>query len=160
MTFAPIDALFIIIILVIAVIAAARGLIKEFFSKAALICGLAIAVIFSPRLAVYAVKTFPNKSVANVLSFLILFIAVFLVVKIIQQLFSKAFSGEMLRGLDRSLGLLFGLVEGVVVVAFIILVMISQPWVDFRSALDGSFFDKILSSVIAQPAAYIKGMAA
>ena len=83
-----------------------------------------------------------------------------LLVKIIQQLFSKAFSGEMLRGLDRSLGLLFGLVEGVVVVAFIILVMISQPWVDFRSALDGSFFDKILSSVIAQPAAYIKGMAA
>lgn len=160
MTYAAIDIVFIIIIVVFMISAAVKGLIKEFFGKAAFIGGIIFAVIFTPKLELYVQSGIKNTTIAKVISFLLIFVIVFLIVKIIQEIISRIFSGEILRGLDRSLGLVFGIIEGIAVVAFILVLMEAQPWFNVDSLLKGSFFESVLNSIIKGPAEKIQGMAA
>ncbi|HAH61195.1 MAG TPA: colicin V production protein [Treponema sp.] len=159
MTFAAIDLVFFGIILVFMITAAVRGLIREFFSKAAFICGIIGAILLTPKLQPYVNGLVKNTVAAKIGSFILIFIIIFLIVKIIQELFSSVFSGEILRGLDHSLGLGFGIIEGLVVVTFILTLVEIQPWFDAVQILKGSFFAKILNGLIQDPVQKIQGMA-
>ena len=160
MTLTFIDVVFTIIILVLAVIAAAHGFIKELFSKLAVILGIVVSVSFFGKLEPYMEQVIHNKAVATVVSFLLLFIATYLLVKIIQQLVGAAFKGEILRGLDRTLGFVFGAVEGLVVVSLILILVNAQPWFPkiAPAVTDGSFYWKILGGLLDQPIDYVRGM--
>jgi membrane protein required for colicin V production len=160
MTVAVIDIVFSGIILMFMITAAVRGLIREFFSKAAFICGIIGAVLLTPVLQTYVNGLVKNTIAAKIVSFILIFIIIFLVVKIIQELFSAIFSGEILRGLDHSLGLVFGILEGIVVVTFIIALIEIQPWFDVAHILKNSFFAKILNGIIQTPVQKIQGMTA
>ena len=158
--FAVIDLFFIILILVFSLIAAVRGLIKELFSKAALAGGLLAAVFFTSYLLPYMQTIVKNRIIARIFSFLVVFITVFLIIKILQEIVSTVFSGEILQGLDRILGFFFGVAEGLIVTAFILLVLINQPWFDVSGLLYGSFFYSLLSGLLRSPAGRFNGMAA
>ena len=155
----PIDICFIIIILIFALTALAKGLVKELFSKVSFIGGLALAIVFTPTLDKYVAQTIKNPAASKTVSFIIIFTAVFLIISIIQQLVAKIFSGEIMKGLDRTLGFLLGLAEGLIVVAFVMIILIVQPWYDTSGIFADSLFYKYLSGIIKMPADYLRGFA-
>ena len=61
MVVAPIDICFLLIILIFAISGVVKGIVKEFFSKAAVIGGLALAIVFTPKLDFYVIKLFIMK---------------------------------------------------------------------------------------------------
>lgn len=160
MVVAPIDICFLLIILIFAISGVVKGIVKEFFSKAAVIGGLALAIIFTPKLDFYVVKTIHNEIISKIVSFLLIFVIVFLIVCIIQQLVAKAFSGEIMKGLDRTLGLFLGIIEGLVIVAFVIVVLSIQPWFNVEHLYEGSLFYKLLANLLKIPTDYIRGLTA
>lgn len=145
----PLDLLFIIIVVVFAILGAARGFVKEIFGKAAFIVSLLAAVFLRNYVAGFFSNSIKNALIANIVAFLIVFVVVFLVIKILQEIFSKIFSGSILKSLDHSLGFLFGIVEGVAIVAFIIMVIIIQPWFDSEAIFAGSLFYGMFGGVLS-----------
>jgi membrane protein required for colicin V production len=160
MTYAAIDFVFLVIILIFMITAAVRGFIGEFFSKAAFLCGIIGAVLLTQKLQPYVNSMVKNTVAAKSISFILIFIIVFLIVKIIQELFSTIFSGEILRGLDHSLGLGFGILEGIIVVTFILMIIEIQPWIDVTPIIKDSFFAKLINGLVQNPVHKIQGMAA
>ena len=147
-SYAPIDIVFLLILLFFTVSAAARGLIKEFFGKAAFVAGIVAAVLCTPLLEPFVGDGIRNALFAKVVSFLLIFIIAFLVVKIVQEIVSRIFSGDILQGLDRALGFIFGIVEGLAVISLVIVALKVQPWFDTRPLFDSSIFYRILDGVI------------
>ena len=147
-SYAPIDIVFVLILLFFTVSAAARGLIKEFFGKAAFVAGIVAAVLCTPLLEPFVGDGIRNALFAKVVSFLLIFIIAFLVVKIVQEIVSRIFSGDILQGLDRALGFVFGIVEGLAVISLVIVALKVQPWFDTRPLFDSSIFYRILDGVI------------
>lgn len=145
----PLDLLFIIIVVVFAILGAARGFVKEIFGKAAFVVSLLAAVFLKNYLAEFFTNTIKNALIANIVSFLIIFVVVFLLIKIIQEIFSKIFSGSILKSLDRSLGFLFGIVEGIAIIAFIMMIIIIQPWFDSDAIFAGSLFYGMFGGVLS-----------
>lgn len=160
MSIAPIDICFLLIILIFAISGVVKGIVKEFFSKASIIGGLAMGIIFTPKLNVYVLNTIHNEVISRIVSFLLIFVIVFLIVCIIQQLIVKAFTGEIMKGLDRSLGFLLGIIEGLVVIAFVIVVLSVQPWYNATPLLEGSLFYKLLAGLVRVPTEYFRGISA
>ncbi len=158
MTFAPIDIGFLIIILVFAIVALKKGFLDELFSKISVIAGLALAIIFTPKLDVFVHNSIKNETLSKVVSFFLIFIVVFLVICIIQQIIRKVFSGEIMAGLDKTLGFLLGVAEGLVVTVFVIAVLKVQPWFDLSSIFTDSFFYKILGGFVKIPVNYISSV--
>ncbi len=156
MTFSLADIFFVIVILVFALTATARGFVRELFGKAAWVCGIIGGVLFYSKLDVYLRESVKYEMLSKVISFLLVFVVIFLVVKIIQTAVSKFFEGEILRGLDRALGFFFGLVEGLAVTMLLILIMMVQPWLPVTEIFDGSFFYGLLSGILSAPERYIK----
>ncbi len=157
MTITPVDICFIVIILVFAIMALKKGFIKELFSKASVIVGLAVAIFLAPKLDSYVSQTISNSVLSISLSFFLIFIVVFLALSIIQHFVSKVFEGEIMKGLDRTLGFILGVVEGLVVVIFVISVLKVQNFYDFSEILNGSIFYKLLGGMISVPSEYFKG---
>lgn len=147
-SYAPVDIVFLLILLFFVITAASRGLIKEFFGKAAFVAGIVAAVLCTPLLEPFVRDGIPNALLAKVVSFLLIFIIAFLVVKIVQEIVSRIFSGEILQGLDRALGFVFGIVEGFAVISLIIVAFKVQPWFDTRLLFDSSIFYRLLDGII------------
>lgn len=158
MTFVPVDICFLIVILIFAVLAMMKGLVKEIFGKVSVFGGLACAIVFSPRLTPFVAGAVHNTILAAVISFLLIFVVVFLGICIIQQIVEKIFSGEIMRGLDRILGFLLGAFEGTVIVVLIMVVMSVQPWFDLSSIISESLFFSVFSGLIHFSSEYVKGM--
>lgn len=159
MTYTAIDAVFLIVILLFAITAMAKGLINEVFGKASVIISIAAAVVFTPVLEKYVLDTIKKEAVAKVLSFLIIFVMVFLVIRIAQTILKKIFSMSILKSLDRALGLCLGIAEGVAVVSFAIFVLKAQPWFEAEGLLHGSIFVRILGGIVSESAQKVHSMA-
>ena len=147
-SYAPVDIVFLLILLFFVIKAASRGLIKEFLGKAPFVAGIVAAVLCTPLLEPFVRDGISNALLAKVVSFLLIFIIAFLVVKIVQEIVSRIFSGEILQGLDRALGFVFGIVEGLAVVSLVIVALKVQPWFDTRPLFDSSIFYRLLDGVI------------
>ncbi len=145
------DILFIAIIFLLAIHGIVAGFIKEFFSKAAVVLGIFISVIFYDDLAVYLNKNIESEFVSKILSFLIIFILVYLVVRLIQHYIGNFFSGDIFTGLDRSLGFFFGAIEGLLIVSVILVILYAQPWFNVGPLVDQSFFHTILKNILSGP---------
>jgi len=148
MFFTLTDVCFLIIILVFAVIATAKGFINAIFGKLCWILGLIFAFLFYKKLTGYMKQLVHNETVSSILCFVLIFVIVFLIVKIIQTLLSRAFDGEIMKGLDRSLGFFFGLLEGCLVVFVFVFLLTNQPWFDVSKIFEGSFFVKMLQPLL------------
>ena len=144
MFFTLTDVIFLVIILIFAVIATAKGFINAIFGKLCWILGIIFAFLFYKKLTGYMKELVHNETVSSILCFVLIFVVVFLIVKIIQTLLSKLFDGEIMKGLDRSLGFFFGLLEGFVVVFVFVFILMNQPWFDCSKIFEGSFFVKLI----------------
>lgn len=148
--FNVIDIVFIIIILVFAILAAAKGFVREIFNKISWIVGILLGCLFAKKLQPYVAEFVKNDFFSLVLSFLLIFMVVFLVVQIVKTIIGKAFDGEIMRGLDKSLGFFLGVVEGLLVVMFIILILSSQTLIPAQSILSNSFFYAVFQPFLPQ----------
>lgn len=155
MTFAIIDIVFLVIILVMAIKGAVNGFIAEVFGKAAFLVGLLVGVLFYNDLALVLVQWISVVFLAQVVSFLLLFILTFLLIKVIQHVLGGIFKGDILGSLNRALGFFLGLAEGVLIVAVILLVLHVQPWIQVDSLLAGSFVDALFASPLNQSVDFV-----
>lgn len=140
MSFAVIDYIFCLIILIFAIVGVVKGFIDNLFGKLAWILGILGAFFFYDRVSQNVLIGINNVVLSNILAFIILFVVIFLIVKIIQVILSKIFKGVILGSLDKALGFFFGLVEGLAIVALIIFLLCNQTLFDLGGMLNGSFF--------------------
>ncbi len=156
MTFNFLDIIFFAIILLLAIHGAVAGFVKEFFSKAAIVLGVFVAVMFYARLSPYLNKHIESDFISKILAFLLLFILVYLIVRLIQHFVGNFFSGEILGGLDRVMGFFFGAAEGLLVVCIVLIIIYAQPWFGIGSIVTDSFFHKTFHNLLQSPVGMVQ----
>ncbi len=147
MSFAFIDILFVIIIVFCVIRCVINGFVKEFFSKVALIAGAFVGLMFYGVVTPMFPTTLPDFAI-NIAAFLLIFIAVYIIIRIIEHVVGLAFRGEIMAGLDRALGLFLGIFEGLLISGLILLVLLSQTFINVEGLLDNSLFYDILTPVL------------
>ena len=150
MNIAPIDVVFIVIILVLVANGAIRGFIALFFGKAAFWVGFAAGIVCNTPVAQILLQWIPVVILAKIAAFLLLFIITYVVIKLVEKILGWIFKGNILKSLDRSLGFFFGLVEGLLVVVLILFLLNLQPWVDVGGLLQDSIFNNIFIGTLSQ----------
>ena len=153
-----IDILFIVILIFTVINSAVKGLIHEFFSKAAFFLGIFLAAAFYDELDEYMRKGINIEILSKIVSFLVIFIGVYIIVRLVQIVVKKIFSGEIMSGLDHSLGLFFGLAEGLAIISLVLVILYIQPWFDVTEMLSTSYFHKMLKDILNSPVNDIQGM--
>lgn len=148
MSIALTDVIFLLIILIFAIVAAAKGFIKAIFGKLCWILGLLGAFLLYKKLMGHMTSLVHNETLSFILCFVLIFVVIFLIVKIIQTIIERIFDGEIMKGLDRSLGFFFGIVEGLVVIFVFVLILTYQPWFDCSKLFEGSWLVKMLSPLL------------
>ena len=148
MSFTLADVIFIIVVLIFAIVAMARGFIKAIFSKLCWIFGLIFAFLFYKKLDTKMNSLVKNEAVSKILCFVLIFVIVFLIVKIIQVLLERLFGGEIMKGLDRALGFFFGLLEGALFIFVVVFILLNQPWFDCSKMFEGSLIIKLLTPLL------------
>ncbi len=156
MTFNFLDIVFIAIMLLLAIHGTIAGFVKEFFSKAAIVLGVFISVMFYAKLSPYLNRHIESEFVSKIISFLLIFILVYLIVRLIQHFVGTFFEGEILNGLDRVLGFFFGAAEGFLVVCIVLIIFYAQPWFDLGPLVIDSFFHKTLNELLAAPVTIVQ----
>lgn len=151
-----IDIILILILLVNVVRVSMRGFCDEFFSKAAAIGGLFVAIIFYQVLAPQLVMIVGAKAFSALIAFLVIFILTYILVKIIQAVVGAMIQNDTMSNLDRALGFFLGIVEGVLMITGILILLRIQPFVNTTSLLENSVFVKILSPVIIGSSALLQ----
>ena len=147
MSFATIDWVFTVVIILFAISGLIKGFIDNIFGKIAFIAGIILGYFFYKDVAAIFLKDVKVPFAANIIAFLLIFVVTFLVIKIVQMIISKAFEWSILKSLDKTLGLIFGFVEGAAVVCLIIFILSSQPFFSVRSLFDGSVYYNIVTSL-------------
>lgn len=151
MMIAPIDIVFLLIILLCSVLAAMNGFLNEVFGKAAPVVAVWVALIFYKPLVLPIQQYVKNPTVSVILAFVLVFVMAFIVVKLMQSVIKNIFGGEIFTQLDRFLGVIFGIIEGVAVVCVILILLRLQPWFPVSSILEKSFFDSMLNPFVREP---------
>lgn len=139
------DIVFFIIIVFFALIALAKGFIRELFGKVCVIGSVAMCIFFAPKLVMLIMGTVKNVILANVLGYLLIFVASFLALKIIQMLFEQVADCDIMVSLNMTLGFVLGAVEGLVVVMLVIFLLKVQPIFDATAITKDSFFCRNIS---------------
>ncbi len=143
-----IDIIFLIILVISIIRVTVKGFIDEFFSKAAVIVGAIVAVLFYKLLSPAIASLLNDSFLSPVVSFLILFLATYLVIKLLQVLIGSLFENESLRNLDKALGSFLGLIEGILIIIIILMILNLQPFFDTNELLGNSIFAEILSPFV------------
>lgn len=127
--FTLVDAIVAVLILLSAILAYSRGLVREVLSIAGWIVAAIVGFIFAPR-AEPLMREIPmvGDFLADSCELSILgaaalvFVAALVVMSIFTPLFSSLIQRSVIGGLDRGLGFLFGVVRGVVLVVVALIV--------------------------------------
>jgi len=152
MNFAPIDIVFIVLILIFAIRCSLRGFVGELMSMASVVLGLLAAVLFHSNGGDFVRERFmPEAGVfPEIIAFAAIFLAVFLAIKFLELLLKDIIERIRLGGADRFLGLFFGIAQGIVVVGGILFVLSIQPLFDAQGLLSGSFFAQLILPRISE----------
>ena len=151
MSFATIDIVFTILIVVLAVRGAIRGFVAEFGSVAALFLGLGGAIALYKSVAVLLGKWFGTSLWNPLIAFLVVFLLIYLVVKALERLLAALFDKLDLERLDRAIGLFLGLAEGLLLVGVLLFLLNWLPFLDTRGLLQDSLFARLLSPLLPSP---------
>lgn len=128
-----VDALWLLIILVSALISILRGFVREVFSLAAWVLALVAAARLGGPLAQAMDDTIADPQVRAVTAFLLLFFVTLLLASLVGVIAYRLVHKSGLEGTDRSLGLFFGVLRGFVVVGIVVLVVRGTPIGDYPS---------------------------
>ncbi|WP_102107599.1 CvpA family protein [Oceaniglobus roseus] len=122
--FTVIDGVVAAVIVISAILAYSRGLVRELMSIVGWVAAAVLAFIFAPQAEplvrqIPVLDKFLNDSCE--LSIIAAFAAVFAVALVLASIFTPLFAGAVQRsaigGIDQALGFLFGVVRGVILVA-------------------------------------------
>lgn len=118
------DAVALAVVLISAVMAFARGLIREVFSIVAFFAAIFSAIWGYQYVAPYLEGAVGNKLFATLFAGFLIFLVVFVVITILTSMLAKAAhsSGEI-GALDRGAGLLFGAARGILIVSLFVLLV-------------------------------------
>jgi membrane protein required for colicin V production len=144
-SFATIDIVFAILIVVLTVRGAIRGFVAEFGSVAALFLGLGGAIALYKTVAVLIGKWFGTSLWNPLIAFLVLFLLIYLLVKALERMLAALFEKLSLERLDRAIGLFLGLV------GVLLFLLNWLPFIDTRGLLRGSLFARFLSPLLPSP---------
>ncbi|MDR3138901.1 MAG: CvpA family protein [Treponema sp.] len=144
------DTIFLVLILLLVIRCALRGLVREFLTMAGWALGILGGVFFYQRGgAVIRTKILAGVPVLpEILAFIGIFLIVFLMTKFLERILGDIIEGINLRGADRALGVLFGFLEGIALIGLILLGLILQPLFNAQPLLAGSVFARILLPLI------------
>ncbi len=134
------------------------GFIAEFFSKAAVILGAVIAVVFYRKFAPFVMQYVGGGGYAYAVAFLLLFLASYAVVKIAQKIVGAATQNETVDNLDHALGFFLGAAEGVLCVVVILIALRSVPFFDLSFVTRGSFLAKFFEPFVLGAPGAISGV--
>ncbi len=151
LNFNTIDYIFLAIIGVLSIRGTFRGFITELLSMAALILGLAAAVMFSKAGSHVLEKIWGTSGWNQVVSFLFIFIVVYAIVKFFENVLHNLFINLDLEKLDRALGFFLGFGEGILVTLIILFILNWQPFFDLHDLVKNSFFAKMLLPLLPPP---------
>jgi len=154
----PIDIVIALVILFFAARTAIVGFVAEFFSKAAVIAGVAVAVVFYRGIAPYVSRIAGEKPFPEIVAFLLIFIVVYLAAKIVQNLAGNAFEGESMTNLDRAMGFFLGLAEGFLAAVVILIAIKGQTWLDLSFMTDRSVFARALDPFLSGGTEYLRSV--
>ncbi|NQT58551.1 MAG: CvpA family protein [Bacteroidetes bacterium] len=147
MTFEVLDIIALVILVVAGLRAMFKGFVKEFMSKAGLLIGFLIALMFSASLAPYIDTQFGFGTWSNIAAFAALFIAGYLVTKLVANALRSVLEGLHLAFLDNILGFAFGLIEGAIIISFIVFLLRLQNVIDIESFLSQSWVVELLEPI-------------
>jgi membrane protein required for colicin V production len=142
--YAPIDFVFGVVVVLLAIRAAFRGLVTELLSILAVLLGIAAAVLFSGVVAGLLEPYVGATGWTLVLAFVAVFVVVFLLVKLFETALKGLIERIHLNTLDHALGLILGVVEGVLLSYIVILIIDVQPLFDPQLLLADSLFARLL----------------
>jgi len=151
MSYATIDLVFAVLIVVLAVRGAIRGFVAEFGSVAALFLGLGGAIALYKSVAALLGKWFGTSLWNPLIGFLVVFLLIYLVVKLLERLLAALFDKLNLERLDRAIGLFLGLAEGLLLAGVLLFLLNWQPFFDTRGLLQDSLFARFLSPLLPSP---------
>ncbi|MBQ7747208.1 MAG: CvpA family protein [Spirochaetia bacterium] len=114
------DLLFLLIALFFVIKGFFRGFISEFMSMAALIAGLAAALIFQNQVASLLKEMIKNDTFRPLVAFFILFIGTYILVKLMELMLHNAIEAIKMNSLDRLLGFVWGLFETSVIILIVV----------------------------------------
>ena len=148
-----IDMVFLILIALMAIRGYVKGFIAEFFSWAALVLAIWVAVLLHPAGAEFIrSKIMENvKYVPEILAFIAIFIIVMLFVKMFERILKDVIMGAKLGGANKVLGAVFGFAEGLTLTALILFILGVQPIFDASNIIADSTFAQILLPIIKVP---------
>ncbi|MDR2102560.1 MAG: CvpA family protein [Treponema sp.] len=140
------DIVFAVLILLLVIRCALRGLIKELSAAASLVLGVLGGVFFHKQGGAFIrTKILAEVPVLpEILAFIGIFLLVFFAMKFLERILRDIIEGIHLGGADHALGILFGLVEGIALIGLILLGLTIQPLFDAHPLLAGSIFARIL----------------
>lgn len=149
-SFAPIDIVFLIIIVALVVRAGLRGFVAEILTMAAPILGIFVAIFCSNALGQVVKQITGSDSQAwnQIIAFLVIFIVVYLLVKIFQSLIQKGIDKLKLEKADKVLGIFLGLLEGLLVTGVLILIAHWLPFTEVKDIIKDSFFYNLLAPLL------------
>lgn len=138
MPIAPLDIIFLVIVGISSIRTAIRGFVAEIMSFAAVVGGIAAAVLLSGRVAAYIGSHYGVSVWNKVIAFLGIFLVCYLVIKIFERGIYRIVDGINLERLDRALGFFLGIAEGLLVVIIIVLILEVQPFFKMEPTLHES----------------------
>jgi membrane protein required for colicin V production len=151
MSFALIDIVFVVLLVVLAIRGAIRGFVTEIGSVAALVVGLGGAILFYKPLAALIGRMFGNSMWNPLIAFLVLFLLLYMVIKVLEHLLHAVFDKLNLERLDRAIGFFLGLAEGLLAVCLLLFLLGWQPLFDARQLLERSLFARFLAPILPSP---------
>lgn len=151
------DIVFLIVIVFMALRGVFRGFVREFMAMAAIILGIAVAVIFSGIAAVYIQPWVGAGAWSHVIAFLALFLVTYLVVRIFENALNRLMEKINLESLDRALGFFLGVAEGLLLTFVGVLVLQVQPVFDTRQILAESIIAQFMLPLLPYAERLISG---
>ncbi|MDR3166559.1 MAG: CvpA family protein [Treponema sp.] len=144
------DIIFAVLILLLVIRCALRGLIKELLIMASWVLGIMGGVFFYKNGAAFIrTKILADVPVLpEILAFIGIFLIVFLVMRFLERILKDIVEGVNLGQADHALGVLFGLIEGIALAGLILLGLMVQPLFDERPLLESSILARLLLPLI------------
>lgn len=156
MSFEVLDIVSLVIIIVVALQAMFKGFVKEFMSKAGIIVGFIIALMFSTVVAEIVDERFGLGVWSNLIAFSALFLGGFLLMKIISNMLRSILEGLHLAFIDNLLGFVLGLIEGAIIVSFMVYLLKVQSFFDIGIYLDQSWVVGLLEPIAPLSIEFVK----
>jgi membrane protein required for colicin V production len=155
-----VDIIIIAIALIAGIAGAFEGFAKSFASKAAVLVGLIVGLMFSDLASEYVFMRFSLPPiVTSILSYMLCFAIGYIITLILGNMLSKVFEGIGLGAVNSVLGFIWGAVFFLALCGVAIMLLSYQSLIDVSALINQSFlYDSVFKSIIPVAEDFIKNV--